>query len=120
VVVPRFENLTPSEKAALAASVRAGDYNLLLGAGVSLDSTNGDGVGLLSGNALRQRLCEVTQLSETTSLQRAASALTPSQIDVELTQRFSRCKSGPSAQPIPRFLWKRIFTLNIDDVLDEA
>ena len=118
--MPRFETLTSSEKAALAASVRAGDYNLLLGAGVSLDSTNGEGVGLLSGNALRRRLCEVTQLSETNSLQRAASALTPSQIDVELTQRFSRCKSGPSAQPIPRFLWKRIFTLNIDDVLDQA
>lgn len=120
VGLARFENLTPLEKQSLIASVRSGEYNLFLGAGISLDSRNGKGDLLPTGNGLRARLCEVADVDSSTSLQRSASVLTEQEKEVELTQRFSGCKAGPSLHTLPTFLWKRIFTLNIDDAVDDA
>lgn len=115
-----FANLTEAETSSLVASIKAGEYNAFLGAGVSLDAANAAGAFLPSGEVLRARLCEVAGLSTRSPMQRAASALTEAQIEIELTTRFSGAVPGPSLAPFPRFLWKRIYTLNIDEGLEAA
>ena len=41
LAITSLGSLDEAQRAAVAASVRAGDYNLFLGAGVSLDSSGG-------------------------------------------------------------------------------
>lgn len=96
-----------------------GSYNLLLGSGTSLDSRNGRGQSLRSSEALRRDLCVLTGARDTTSLTRAYALLTPQQRDEELVAKFSNCNPGPSVEHLPRFLWRRLFSFNIDDVLEK-
>jgi hypothetical protein len=116
----RFADLDEAETSSLIASIRAGEYNLFIGAGVSLDSRNLAGEFLPSGDALRERLCAIAEISPKSPLQRAASSLTERQVEEELTQRFSGVVPGASLKPFPTYLWKRIFTLNIDEGLEAA
>lgn len=96
----------------------AGGYNLLLGAGISLDSRNGKGETLRSAERLRQDLCSLTGARDTTSLTRAYALLTKQQIQSEIVDRFRECSPGPSLEALPLFLWRRLFTFNVDDVLE--
>jgi len=96
----------------------AGGYNLLLGAGASLDSTDVSGNLLPSGDAMRRRLCTLTGAPETTSLTRVYNLLTSAQIKTHLVEPLSPCSPGPTVSRISHFLWRRLFTLNIDDVVE--
>lgn len=104
---------------AIASSLRAGQYNLLLGAGVSLDSSNTKG-DLPSGETFRQDLCKLKGANSRSSLQRVYSSLSKAEIDEHVIERFSACKAGQTVQKIKDFVWKRIFTFNIDDALEAA
>lgn len=95
-----------------------GGYNLLLGSGVTLDSHNRLGETLRSSEQLRKDLCTITGAPATTSLTRAYALLGTELREQELTQRFAGCQPGPSIESLPRFLWRRLFTFNIDDVLE--
>lgn len=112
--------LSESQTAAFIQSMKRGGYSLLLGAGVCLDSTNAAGDPLPSGNSLRTRLCSITGAPDGTSLSRVAGLLERHQIDLELTKRFSGCKGGASVREIPHYLWRHIYTFNIDDVLQNT
>lgn len=105
-------------KPALRDTLLKGGYNLLLGSGVTLDSHNSLGEPLRSSEQLRRDLCTVTGAPATTSLTRAYALLQPDLRRNELTQRFAGCQPGPSVESLPRFLWRRLFTFNIDDVLE--
>jgi hypothetical protein len=105
--------------AALTASIRAGEYNLFLGAGVSLDASNEFGP-LPSGATFKDDLCKATGSRPTSSLQRALSNLTNIQIKQYITDRFAKCTPGDTSIRIPQFVWRRIFTLNLDDVLEAS
>lgn len=118
--ISSLQELDATQRTAIAGSVRSGDYNLFLGAGVSLDSTGGDGQLLPSGWKLQEALSRAVGIPPTSALQRAFSALDNNQVETFITKRFSPCKSGPSLLRIPHFLWKRIFTLNVDDALEHA
>jgi len=111
--------LEGTKLAALKGSVRAGEYNLFLGAGISLDAANAKGP-LVSGGTLKDSLCKLTGARASSSLQRVFSGLTPHQVKEHITERFARCEPGPTALKFPSYLWRRIFTLNIDDVLEAA
>lgn len=104
----------------IASSVRAGHYNLLLGAGVSLDSKNSRGEFLPSGDRFRLDLCKLKGARETSSLQRVYSTLTESEIQEQVIDRFSKCIPGPTLEKFTKFIWRRIFTFNIDDALEVA
>ncbi|MGO9116853.1 MAG: SIR2 family protein [Desulfomonilaceae bacterium] len=95
-----------------------GGYNLLLGSGICLDSFNGKGLNLRSADQLRRDLCTLTGARESTSLSRVYPLLNDAQRQSELVEGFSQCTPGPSIKDLSRFLWRRVFTFNIDDVLE--
>lgn len=104
----------------LSFSLRAGHYSLLLGAGVSLDSKNHGGHNLPTGNEFRLELCKLKGAHESSSLQRVYSTLTDQEIDSHVIGRFRKCTPGLTNLRIPKFLWNRVFTFNIDDALETA
>ncbi len=95
-----------------------GNYNLLLGSAVSIDSKNGDGEILRSSEKLRLHLCKITGAPETTSLTRVFSLLDTRQKEKEIVEHYSGCLPGQSVQNISHYLWRRLFTFNVDDVIE--
>lgn len=104
---------------AIGSSLKAGQYNLLLGSGVSLDARNKNGF-LPSTDKFRLSLCELKGAKSSGSLQRVYSTLTPEEINRYVIPIFSHCATGPTLASVPKFLWRRIFTFNIDDALEDA
>jgi hypothetical protein len=97
-----------------------GKYSLFLGAGASRDSQDSKGVDLPLGDSLRRELVTLKGLKSNSSLARAYSQLTESEVADKLTNRFSNCSPGETAKTIREFHWSRIYTLNIDDSLENA
>lgn len=96
----------------------AGGYNLLFGSGISLDSRNGNNEPLKDTENLRKTLCKVAEVKEETSLTRVYALMTPEQKQKELIDAYSNCVPGPSLMHLPKYLWRRLFTFNIDDVIE--
>jgi hypothetical protein len=121
---PKFKRSDELLDADLARRVRdslyAQHYNLLLGAGASLDSTDRRKKKLLGAEELRKNLCTATQSRESSPLWRVAGLLSAQQIQSYLTEPYLGCLAGPTLQAITRFVWKQAFTLNIDDALENA
>ena len=103
----------------ISTSLKAGQYNLLLGSGVSKDSRNEKG-DLPSGEELRTKLCRLKGARENSSLQRVYGTLTPAEIHEHVVDHYKDCTPGPSVTKLTRYLWRRIFTWNIDDALETA
>ncbi len=95
-----------------------GNYNLLLGSAISIDSKNKDGEILKSSEKLRLHLCKMTGAPENTSLTRVFALLDSAQKDKEIVRHYSGCTPGQSVQNIPHYLWRRLFTFNVDDVIE--
>jgi hypothetical protein len=96
-------------------------YHLLAGAGVSLDAKDRSGKeNLVDAEQLRKSLCDLVRVSSSSPLWRVAGYLTKEQVAAHLTKPFFGCIPGPTAENIARLIWKSIFTLNIDDVLENA
>ncbi len=111
-----FKDISEDQHEAFRSALAAGQYNLLLGAGASMDASNKLGP-IPSGDVFKEDLCRATGASTKHSLQRVFSLLKGKQVDDLVTARFVGCKPGRTANLISHFLWKRIFTWNIDDVL---
>lgn len=103
---------------AFRESLLSGKYNLLLGAGVSLTSRNRAGLLLRSTEQLRLDLCKATGAHPTAALPRVYGLLQPDQVRTEIVNRYSGCTPGPELGPLKRYVWKRIFTFNVDDVIE--
>lgn len=112
--------LTKSELEKVRISLFAGKYNLLLGAGISLDSIDHDDITLPSGWELQKQLCNLKGVSTDRPLTKVYSLLTDDERTNLLTNRFSKTKPGKTVKEIPNFLWRQIFTFNIDDALEGA
>ena len=81
-------------------TLMSGQFNLLLGAGASLDAKNHDGHSLLGSGDLRNALCAEKGLNPNSTLSRAFGYLTPKEKQRLITQPFSGCKAGPTAHEI--------------------
>lgn len=99
-------------------SLFTGRYNLLLGSGVSLTSHNRKGEALRDVERLREDLCKLTGSKSNTSLTRAYSLLTAEQRKTEIVDAYSGCRPGADLLPLQRYIWKRLFTFNVDDVIE--
>jgi len=111
-----FKNITGKQEAAFVSSLRAGQYNLLLGAGFSMDSKNARGL-LPSGDQLLEELAKATRAKKS-SLQRLYQLLTRAQVKELITDRFVEALPGETAKLMASFVWRRVFTWNVDDVLE--
>lgn len=97
-----------------------GRFNLFLGTGLSRDATGRLGQELKGPEELRKELCEKKGLHPNSSLARVTSYLSAAERDAYITTPYSGCKAGPTAISLTRFVWSQIFTLNVDDVLEDA
>ena len=105
--------------------VYKGEYSLLLGAGASIGSLGGNGEPLPSGPRLRDMLVEQFKIrteGQPITLSRAYAAAkrnSPIRLEKFIRNHFTRCQ--PDWQQIlTRSDWHRIWTLNIDDVIEVA
>ena len=110
--------LNPNLVDAFRDTLYAGKYNLLFGSGVSLKSRNRYGEPLRGTEQLREDICKLTGAHSSTSLSRAYGLLTSKQRQSELVDKYSRCQPGEELSPLRQCLWKRIFTFNVDDVIE--
>jgi hypothetical protein len=112
--------MNDSDFQAVADSLLSGRYNLLIGAGGSLDSTNQYDKNLLSGSAYLKFISDKKKLPLKYSLQDVYSMLTDEEVDTLVTKMFSKCKAGPTVIRLTEYLWNRIFSFNIDDATESA
>jgi hypothetical protein len=99
-------------------TVTSGGYNLLVGSGISLDSYNGTGAKLAGATALKAELCKLKGVGDSVPLHRVAGLLTEPERLQNLVVPYSNCIAGKSLRPLSNFIWRRAFTFNIDDVLE--
>lgn len=102
------------------ASLFSGQYNLLLGSGASLDSTDKNGRLLKSASDLSKQLCELKGLESNTPLSRVSLLLEEEEIDKYLTKPYLGCRPGETVKRLANYVWKTIYTFNIDDALEAA
>lgn len=100
-------------------TLRTGGYSLILGAGVTSGCSGPQGQ-LPMGNALRKEICEIVDAKADSSLARVFQVLEPNQIKSLITDRYSNCSPSQSLKELSRYLWKRIYTFNVDDCLENA
>jgi len=114
--------LSEDQWARVGDGIKAGRYNLLVGAGVSLDSKSVDtGKDLPTGKGLAVELAAALPgVNAGSSLNRLKKAMTQEQVDQLITRRFVGCVPGPTVEALAAFRWKRVFTLNVDDALERA
>jgi hypothetical protein len=112
--------LNASELEQVKSSLFAGHYNLLLGSGISMDSTNGAGKELKSAGTLAEELIALKGLRPNTPLSRATMTLDESEIEKYVTKPYSSCRAGATVKQMTSFVWKAAFTFNIDDALEAA
>lgn len=112
--------LSNDQLEALRPTLFAGHYNLLLGSGVSLDSTDRFDKPLKSATDLTVELCNLKGVKTTTPLSRVSTLLDAKETEKYLTQPYFACRPGESVRRLTSFVWKAAFTFNIDDALEAA
>lgn len=118
--------ITPADRDLMLRGLHEGKYNLLLGAGASYGCKGGDGVELRDGETLSSQIATEFKLNLNASESKKLP-LTYEEAEVSskasfqkwLRHRFTGCQ--PTWQHLLfQIFWARIWTFNIDDVLDNA
>jgi hypothetical protein len=112
--------LTESQLEEVKASLFSGQYNLLLGSGVSLDSFDRNKKQLIGVSELTEELCALKGARAGTTLARVSLLLSKEETKEQLTDRYIGCKPGETVSRLTNFIWKSVFTFNIDDTLEAA
>lgn len=110
--------IDPKHLAAFDESLRSGRYSLLFGSGVSTSSKNLDGHAMLSAETLRVELCKAKNIKLGRTLSKVVSALTKDEISKYITTPFRCGEHSPRLRPVANYLWQRIYTFNVDDVIE--
>ena len=100
--------------------IKQGKYSLFLGAGISCDSFDAKGNLLPSGESFRKQICNANGLSDSTPLNYAAQFLTDDDREKYITKPFSNTIPGETYNNFCKFIWKSIYTLNVDDCIEKS
>ena len=109
----------------VARGLMYGEYSLLLGAGASIGATGGNGRPLPTGVGLRDALMKEFEIEDEgdplplSQLYDYLQRTRREQIHEFLRAWFTKC-SPNWQQMLAEFNWHRIWTLNIDDVVETA
>jgi len=117
--MPKFEDLSSDQIELVKASLWSRQYYLLTGSGISLDS-NGPSGEMKSSADLKTTLCDHLKIPSSRSLQQAYSLLNGNEISAYITDPYKCISPGGTVTKLVNYPWKRIFTLNVDDCLEEA
>ena len=112
--------LTQEVQEQVKAGLFAGQYNLLLGSGASLDSFDRHNKPIVGASDLTRSLNTLKAVNANTSLSRVSLLLTREEVQCHLTDRYSSCRPGGTVRFLPKFVWKSIYTFNIDDCIESA
>ncbi len=112
-----FQELSVDDKRLALEYFANGQYYLLLGSRVSLDS-EGPSESMCSAMALRAKLVELNNLPTQTSLQQSYKLLTAQQVEEQLTSHYTCNKPGDTIKCVSEHPWKRIYTFNIDNCFE--
>jgi energy-coupling factor transporter ATP-binding protein EcfA2 len=109
---------------ALQQAIANGELILFLGAGASRGCKSSRGGDTLDGMGLEVELAKRASLPyDSESLDEVYSAARQelqARLDPILEELFRHSQPSPEYVEIARFPWRRIYTLNIDDALDQA
>lgn len=121
-----LDSLPDTVRRNLLDGVARGRYNLLLGAGASIGATGGDGIALTNSTELARDIATEFDFAHLTlslrdSYEYALGRQSRNHISVDsfLRERFSNCIPSWQAM-LGEFRWHRIWTLNIDDVMQKV
>jgi hypothetical protein len=122
-------DLKDSHWESLLRGLARGEYQLLLGAGASVDSVDSTGNPLPGGQALSDELIAEFRIpvsGQAIGLARAYEAAARRShpdgrsIHRYLADRFTGCAPAQWYADLTQMRWHRLWTLNIDDVLERA
>lgn len=101
-------------------ALKAGRYSLLIGSGFSATSYNANNLKLPIGNQLAKEVAQEFDLPDGYSLAQLTDSVPTDDLQRFLISRLSGCNASPHARLISLFVWRSIYTLNIDDVLHDC
>src|SRR2546422_2137898 len=101
------------------AGIRQGRYALLLGAGFSAEAESKNGKPLPLSGALAQELADRFSMPAGHPLSRLWPALPTPQREQYLEERFRSCRVPANLHHLRSLVWRAIYTLNIDDVVQQ-
>lgn len=101
-------------------ALKAGRYSLLIGSGFSATSHNASHLKLPIGNQLAKEVAQQFDLPDSYPLAQLADSVPKDELQSFLINRFSGCSASPQARLISSFVWRSIYTFNIDDVLHDC
>lgn len=113
----RALGLGPDLERRVIDGVAAGRYSLILGAGASTEASSEGGSRLPTASGLALELADHFSYPPSYTLSRLWEALPSPDREAFLARRFSNCQIDPLRLPLPRFVWRTIWNLNVDDVV---
>lgn len=118
--------IAPEDERLLLNAMRDGEVVLILGAGASATSTNFRGDRVLQGRSLAELLANKAGLpysqEELTDVISAVVGhrLSQDQFDLVLRDEYTRVRPSVELQHLLGYTWRRIYTWNIDDALNNV
>lgn len=114
-----MNNLSKEQSGLLETALYAGEYHLLLGAGFSKSSISQNGTPVLDGDSLTKYLQQQLGIAESSSLNQLYIECQHRQLVKPLiTNNYCGCTPDPKLGSLCQYVWKRAYTFNIDDVLE--
>ncbi len=108
----------------IANAYRNGELVLLLGAGASSTSLDQNGRNLLSSEGLAQRIADKAGWSydsePLSTVYAAAKKILGDGLNDLITRFCRHCRPSQEYLTVSKYIWPRLYTLNIDDALDKA
>lgn len=99
--------------------IKQGEYNLYLGAGATYQCNNRQNKNLPMGEELLKII--QSRFSKTaSSLYQITKLVSQEDLNNLFQEQFIVSKLSTAIERIPKFIWKRIFTLNIDNAIETA